>query len=86
MITKINRTNYQVARYVPRPNSNSEQPMKQGPHSLYPFNLMVRGDSFEVPSELSAKMKNAARMYAVRNNVNFELFETLESTRIWRIR
>lgn len=83
--TKINNTAFAVERYVPRPNS-ADTVASAGRPTLYPFNLMARGDSFQVPVELSTKLKNAARMYANKNGVTFEIDEQPEYTRIWKLK
>lgn len=84
--TKINTTEFAVERYVARPNVETTN--TKGRPTLYPFHLMTRGDSFEVPSTIANRLRAAARMYAKKNKVTFE-YETYpetETTRVWRTR
>jgi hypothetical protein len=82
--TKINTTTFPVERYVARPNV--EPTNSKGRPTLYPFQLMARGDSFEVPNSIADKMRAAARMYAKKHTVTFEYESNEDTTRVWRTR
>lgn len=68
---------YKLEKSVPIPES--------GAPTKYPFKVMAVGDSFSVPREGGANLRNAASQAARKNGRKFTVRSLGEEVRCWRV-